>query len=80
MTLRPTRSQGHGVAELLVVIADKLCDSMPPPGSPVPVTDRQARLLEEIETAESGEAIKVKLRELIGVNILQARNASGDQL
>ena len=71
---------GAGVAELLVVIAEKLCDSMPPPGSPVPVTDRQARLLVEIEAAESGEAIRVKLRELIGVDIMQVRNASGDQL
>lgn len=60
---------GDGVAELLAAIADKLCDLMPRPGSPVPVTDRQARLLAEVEAAESREVITGKLRELIGVNI-----------
>lgn len=60
---------GDGVAELVALIANKLFDSMPEPGSPAPITGRQARLLGEIVAAESREVITVKLRELLGVNI-----------
>ncbi len=60
---------GDGVAELMAAIVEKLCDSMPQPGSPVPITDRQARLLGQIGAAESREVIMVKLRELLGVKI-----------
>ena len=60
---------GDGIAELMAAIAEKLCDSVPQPGSPVPITDRQARLLGEIAAAESREVIMVKLRELLGVTI-----------
>jgi tRNA modification GTPase len=60
---------GHGVAELVALIANYLCDSMPKPGAPVPITGRQARLLSEIRAAESREVITAKLRELLGVSI-----------
>jgi tRNA modification GTPase len=60
---------GEGVAELMAAIAEKLCDSVPQPGTPVPITGRQARLLGEIAAAESREVMMVKLRELLGVKI-----------
>lgn len=60
---------GEGVAKLMELIANRLCESMPKPGSPVPITDRQANLLREIRAAESSQTVLIKLRELLGVNI-----------
>jgi tRNA modification GTPase len=58
---------GEGVEELMEAIADKLAAAIPKPAAPVPINDRQARLLREITMANSRSLIAKKLRELLGV-------------
>ncbi len=59
---------GEGIPELLAVIAEKLGQSTPPPGHPVPVTGRQADLVGKIVRSTSRQQSLRLLRELLGGN------------
>jgi tRNA modification GTPase len=64
--LRTNAISGAGIAELLAAIVSQLVGTLPPPGSPVPITIRQTNILEQLVAAESCEAATVKLQALMG--------------
>lgn len=63
---RTVATTGEGVPELMRAIGDSLIDTFPPPGTPVPVHPRQARVLGEIVESATATDVHAALSELIG--------------
>jgi len=59
---------GEGLSELMALIADKLGQSLPEPGKPALINQRQLKIMEQCSTANSLERKSQLLKHLVGHN------------
>ena len=63
--IRTVATSGAGVEELMRVIAQRLVQVFPSPGTPVPLNQRQLACLEEIAASNEPSAIQALLAKLV---------------